>query len=315
MAESSRDSRKASSQVNLEAEASILGAVLLDESALDRARDVVSPSDFSDERYRRVWVAMLQVRDRGDTVDAVSVFDALRAAGELPKDTISALLIDVAEGTPSAAGVRGYARIVRGLAEVRRVAEVGNKLVAISQEAKQPDEIGAEREHRPPAIRRKSLAAPSVIIIRQMFTGIERFRALCCGGGCRAQQHLGATMTGWKGAEIVAVSSRLFRAREPIAGPVQRRETSVIDRGRPLPRCGAAAEFGTISDSVGGELHSADVGVPSAKREIKGGKRRMAFFAPDGSATGRVGTPLTNGGGVKPSLPMMVRQSGSDSLL
>jgi len=99
-------------------EASLLGALLIDGTALPRVRRIVTPSDFTVDWRRRAFAAMLALADAGLTVDATMVLSALRAAGD-PRHDIEALLAGDAASVISPAGAEDYARDVAANAHRR----------------------------------------------------------------------------------------------------------------------------------------------------------------------------------------------------
>ncbi len=125
---------------DLEAEKSILGAVLLDRAALDEAAVVVQTTDFYRESHRAIWSAMLELRDRNEPVDLVTLTAALRSRGQLEDAGGITYLTEVANFTPTAANVLHYARIVRETAFRRQLIRAGMQIAQLGWEVGQ--EIG-----------------------------------------------------------------------------------------------------------------------------------------------------------------------------
>src|SRR5512140_1473857 len=98
---------------SIEAEESVLGGVLLDNSALDRAVELLSADDFYREAHRKIMRAMLDLNQRSEPVDLVTLSENLRARGELQDIGGSAYLAELVERVPTAANLTYYARIVR----------------------------------------------------------------------------------------------------------------------------------------------------------------------------------------------------------
>lgn len=91
------------------AEQSVLGGVMLDENAYHRIS--LSESDFGRESHRLIWRAVVSLREEGEPVDVVTVSDRLEAWGEDAGGL--AYVASLADETPSAANITGYARVVR----------------------------------------------------------------------------------------------------------------------------------------------------------------------------------------------------------
>jgi replicative DNA helicase len=104
---------------SLEAEESVLGGVLLDNTAIDRVLEFVRPDDFYREAHRRIFRAMLTLAERNEPADLVTLAETLRQRGELQDVGGAAYLAELAERVPTAANVNHYARIVREKAILR----------------------------------------------------------------------------------------------------------------------------------------------------------------------------------------------------
>ncbi len=98
---------------NLEAEASVLGGILLENDAIDRVLEIVTPDLFYRESHRKVFRAMMELCDRSEPVDLITLSEFLRAKGELEVVGGTAYLASLANLVPTAANIAHYARIVR----------------------------------------------------------------------------------------------------------------------------------------------------------------------------------------------------------
>lgn len=134
---------------NLEAEESVLGGVLIDNSALDRALELVEPDDFYREAHRKIMRAMLGLHERNEPVDLVTLSDELRRRGDLQDVGGSPYLVELAEKVPTAANVAHYARIVRERAVLRSLIETSTEIVTQAyQGRKDVDSFLDEAEHK-----------------------------------------------------------------------------------------------------------------------------------------------------------------------
>src|SRR3712207_3874995 len=108
---------------NLEAEQSVLGTVLLSDTALPALiiDERIQPEDFYRESHGRIFRAMLDLHTKGEPIDAVTLKDLLKQAGELDAVGGEAAVDFLAGAVPSIANVRHYARIVRENAMLRRL--------------------------------------------------------------------------------------------------------------------------------------------------------------------------------------------------
>ena len=106
---------------NLEAEASILGGVLLDNEAINTVVELVNPEDLYRESHRKIYRAMVELWERNEPVDLITLSDHLKARGDLEDVGGSAYLAELASQVPTAANIGHYARIVREKAILRHL--------------------------------------------------------------------------------------------------------------------------------------------------------------------------------------------------
>jgi replicative DNA helicase len=125
---------------NLEAETSVLGAILLSEQALDAVLiDVrLAPEDFYRERHRLIFRAMIRLREKPEPepVDALTVSEELNRSGELEEAGGTAYVHSLPSMVPAAGNVRHYGRIVKDHALLRSLLsttrEIQDKVFGVS---------------------------------------------------------------------------------------------------------------------------------------------------------------------------------------
>ncbi len=112
---------------SVEAEQSVLGGLLLDNSAFDRAADLLVPGDFYRYEHRLIYTALTGLIAATKPADVITVYEQLQSLGKADECGGLAYLNALAQSVPSAANMRRYAEIVRERAVLR-------KLVAASDE-------------------------------------------------------------------------------------------------------------------------------------------------------------------------------------
>jgi len=112
---------------SIEAEQSVLGGLLLDNGAWDRAGDLLSDSDFYRYEHRHIYSAIGALVSATKPADVITVFEQLQSLGKAEECGGLAYLNSLAQSVPSAANLRRYAEIVRERAILR-------KLIAASDE-------------------------------------------------------------------------------------------------------------------------------------------------------------------------------------
>ena len=106
------DMRKLPPQ-SLEAEMSILGGILLDNEAINRVLETLTPDDLYRESHRKILRAMIDLSDRGEPCDLITLTAALKKRGELEEAGGGAYLYTLADYVPTAANIVYYCRIVK----------------------------------------------------------------------------------------------------------------------------------------------------------------------------------------------------------
>lgn len=115
---------------DLDAEAAVLSAVLLDRDALDRVIDSLTPEHFYAERHRRIYGAILDLDAKGIAIDLVTLKAALADADRLQQIGGAAYLGQLIDSTPSVLHVEDHARRVIELHRKRRMIEVCQRIAA-----------------------------------------------------------------------------------------------------------------------------------------------------------------------------------------
>ena len=132
---------------NLEAERSVLGAILIHNDAFNTAAEVIDARDFFRDAHRRIFEKMVQLSERGNAIDFVTLKEELSRSGELDEVGGPAYIAALVDGLPHATNIEYYARIVREKATLRNLIFSANKILANAYEAEQePNQILDEAE-------------------------------------------------------------------------------------------------------------------------------------------------------------------------
>jgi len=114
---------------NLEAERSVLGAILLDDSASMAVFENLKAQDFYLESHRRIFEKMLLLLNSSRPIDLVTLTEELRQTGDLESVGSVAYLIGLADSVPTAAYAESYARIVTEKATLRDLIGAGGRIM------------------------------------------------------------------------------------------------------------------------------------------------------------------------------------------
>jgi len=126
---------------NLEAERSVLGAILVHNDAFNLAAQVIDSRDFYRDAHRRIFDRMVALNERHDAIDFVTLKEELVRAGELDDVGGPAYVAGLADGVPRATNVEYYARIVKEKATLRNLIYAANKILSNAYEADQESDV------------------------------------------------------------------------------------------------------------------------------------------------------------------------------
>ncbi|MEO5334660.1 MAG: replicative DNA helicase [Magnetococcus sp. YQC-5] len=111
-----------------EAEQSVLGAILLDNSSMDHVADLLTPEDFYVGGHRVIFQAMLSLLDKGDPADPLTLKQHLGDHDELGSVGGAGYFARLIDTTPSTANVKAYAHLVRDKAVLRSLAHAASSI-------------------------------------------------------------------------------------------------------------------------------------------------------------------------------------------
>jgi replicative DNA helicase len=124
---------------NLEAEESVLGAMLLSPTAVGTVSEILAASDFYRESHAKMFRAALALWGKGEPVDAITLANELDERSELEVVGGQAKVAELAALVPSTSNVEHYARIVKEMATLRGLVRAGQEITRLGQE--RPGEV------------------------------------------------------------------------------------------------------------------------------------------------------------------------------
>jgi replicative DNA helicase len=163
---------------HLEAEEFVLGAILLDNQAMNKALEVLSPTAWYRESHRRIFQAMVELSEANEAIDQITVCERLRRRNELEQVGGAAYLARLVAQVPTAANIRHHAKIVQDKALLRSLITVSTDIAASAyQETEKVEDLidQAERKIFELAERRmRQSFIPVKHIVKGAFEMIER---------------------------------------------------------------------------------------------------------------------------------------------
>lgn len=135
---------------SIEAEQSVLGGLLLENSAWERIADVVTDVDFYRQEHRLVFKAIARLVELGRPADVVTVQTELEQNDDLNSVGGLSYLANLVQHTPSAANIRRYAEIVRERSIMRQLAQVGTEIAdsAYNPSGREASQVLDEAENK-----------------------------------------------------------------------------------------------------------------------------------------------------------------------
>lgn len=135
---------------SLQAEQSLLGGLMLDNQTWDSVADKVNDGDFYRREHRLIFAAIRDLAARDQPFDVVTLAEWLERTGQLDDAGGLPYLGVIATGTPSAANVKAYAKIVRERSVLRQLISVGTGIsdIAFNTEGREVAELLDEAERR-----------------------------------------------------------------------------------------------------------------------------------------------------------------------
>ena len=125
---------------NVEAERSILGAILLDNLAYNQAAEHLRPDDFSLDSHRRIYSRMVDLAESSRPIDMITLIEELERRKELEAIGDVGYVSGLVDGVPDRPSIEHYIRIVRDKALLRGLIHAANAAIAKAADQSDPAE-------------------------------------------------------------------------------------------------------------------------------------------------------------------------------
>jgi replicative DNA helicase len=199
---------------SLDAEKSVLGAILISNDAFNHAAELIDSHDFFRDAHRRIFDKMVVLSQRGVAIDFITLKDELAKAGELDEVGGPAYVASLADGVPRSTNVEYYARIVKEKATLRNLIHSANKILVEAYQAEQePDLLLDEAERAIFAIAEDRIRAgfvPLRDLVQSSFTTIEKLQQTkgAITGVPSGFADLDEMTTGFQPGDLVVIAAR-----------------------------------------------------------------------------------------------------------
>jgi replicative DNA helicase len=163
---------------NIEAEQSVLGAILLDNDALNKALEIITLEDFYREAHRKIFRKMCDLSERNEAIDLVTLTEVLKRNNEIESIGGVSYLASLVNVVPTASNIRYHSKIVRENAALRNLINAATEIISQGYENRQDvDELLDNAERMIFEISEKKIK-PSFVTIKEIvkdsFEMIER---------------------------------------------------------------------------------------------------------------------------------------------
>src|SRR5438128_6781285 len=133
---------------NVEAERSILGAILLDNTTINQAAERLKRDDFFLDSHRRIYDRMLYLMEQGRAIDPITLQEELRRAGDLEIIGGPAYVSQLYDGIPRFSNIDNYVHIVKGKSIMRRMITASNQIMSLCFDAEEEPEVLLDHAER-----------------------------------------------------------------------------------------------------------------------------------------------------------------------
>lgn len=117
---------------NIEAEQALLGCILIDKESIIKIGDILRPEDFYKEAHRLIYQTMIELFEKREPIDILSLANRLEEKGELEKIGGRSYLVTLANIVPTSSHILSYAEIVRKKATARRLIQVASEITELA---------------------------------------------------------------------------------------------------------------------------------------------------------------------------------------
>ena len=133
MSEADLSSHKLPPQ-NIEAEQSILGGVLIENYAVNKVMEVLAPDDFYRESHRKIYKALIDLSERDEPADLITLTNELKNNGHLDSVGGASYITSLIDSVPTAANIEYYVKIVKEKAILRKLIQTSTEIITQSYE-------------------------------------------------------------------------------------------------------------------------------------------------------------------------------------
>jgi replicative DNA helicase len=222
----------------LEVEEAILGSMLMDETAVAKVIEFLDESCFYKEAHKIIFTAMMQIYQRAEPIDLITVTEELRKSNQLDRVGGSYWITGLSQKVPSASNVAHYAKIVLDKARLRKLINMGGQIVSMAfQETEEVDTLidSVETEVFKIAQDKSKQGFQSLNpILHKAFEQIESFHDKPGGvtGVASGYKSLDSMTSGFQNSDLVIIAGRPSMGKTALVLSIARNVS--VDYNKPV---------------------------------------------------------------------------------
>ena len=169
---------------NLEAEKSVIGSILIDKESIEKVIDILRPEDFYSRQNQLIYGAMVNLLEKNEPIDILTVTNKLEEIGELESSGGAGYLTSLLSITPTSAHILNYGKIVQRKKILRDLIDSAHKIVSLGhQEEESIEKILDQAEQGIFAVSQRSISKDFKALKEGLQEAFERLERLHKGDG------------------------------------------------------------------------------------------------------------------------------------
>ncbi|MBI3351087.1 MAG: replicative DNA helicase [Nitrospirae bacterium] len=208
---------------NIEAEQSVLGAILLENSAVNKALEIIRLDDFYKESHRKIFSAMLDLSERNEGIDLITLTEQLKSKNALEAVGGTGYLSQLINVTPTSANVKFHSKIIHEKAVLRNLIFTAHEIESMCYELTEdvPDliDLAEKKIFEISQEKIRSSFFPIKEIVRHSFEMIEKLYETREGitGVPSGFKGLDKMTTGFQPSDLVIIAGRPSMGKTALA--------------------------------------------------------------------------------------------------
>ena len=163
---------------NVEAEQSVLGGILIENDAINKVVEILTPEDFYRDAHRRIYNALINLSVRDEPADLITLTNELRKIDQLDGAGGASYIASLIDSVPTAANIEYYARIVKEKSILRQLIQTSTEIITESYQDRSDVESFLDEAERSIFQISENRVRPSFYpirdIVKQSFKTLER---------------------------------------------------------------------------------------------------------------------------------------------